>query len=62
MTQLIAMVMVISGIMIPLPVHEAFGKRWGQAAAMAKLAAAIISGEGMEEIEFEDDRYISALS
>lgn len=35
-----------------------YNDKEGQAEAMARLAVAIASGEGMEEIEFENDKYI----
>ena len=35
-----------------------YNDKEGQAGAMAKLAVALVSGEGMEDIEFEDDKYI----
>ena len=35
-----------------------YNDKEGQAAAMAKLAVALVLGEGMEEIEFENDKYI----
>lgn len=35
-----------------------YNDKEGQAKAMAKLAVAIVSGEGMEDIEFQDERYI----
>lgn len=35
-----------------------YNDKEGQAGAMVKLAAALVTGEGMDEIEFEDDRYI----
>lgn len=35
-----------------------YNDKEGQAEAMAKLAVALISGEGMDKIKFKDDRYI----
>ncbi|MDO4299570.1 MAG: galactose ABC transporter substrate-binding protein [Lachnospiraceae bacterium] len=35
-----------------------YNDKEGQAGAMVKLAVALVIGEGMDEIEFEDDRYI----
>lgn len=35
-----------------------YNDKEGQAEAMAKLAAAVISGEGMEEISFQNEKYI----
>lgn len=35
-----------------------YNDKEGQAAAMAELAVAIISGDGMDEIEFQNERYI----
>ena len=35
-----------------------YNDKEGQAAAMAKLAVAIISGDGLEEIEFQNEKYI----
>lgn len=35
-----------------------YNDKEGQAEAIAKLAVALVSGKGMETIEFEDDRYI----
>lgn len=35
-----------------------YNDKEGQARAMAELAAAVVSGKGMEEIAFENDRYI----
>lgn len=35
-----------------------YNDKEGQAAAMAKLALALVTGEGMEKIEFEKDKYI----
>lgn len=35
-----------------------YNDKEGQAAAMAKLAIALITGEGMQEIEFENQKYI----
>lgn len=35
-----------------------YNDKEGQAEAMAKLAAAIVTGEGMDEIEFENEKYI----
>lgn len=35
-----------------------YNDKEGQAEAMAKLAAALVSGEGMEKIKFENDKYI----
>lgn len=35
-----------------------YNDKEGQARAMAKLAVAVVSGEGIEKIEFENDRYI----
>lgn len=35
-----------------------YNDKEGQAGAMAKLAVALVSGEGMDDIEFEDDKYI----
>lgn len=35
-----------------------YNDKEGQAGAMAKLAVALVSGEGMDTIRFEDDRYI----
>ena len=35
-----------------------YNDKEGQAEAMARLAVAIASGEGIEEIEFENDKYI----
>lgn len=35
-----------------------YNNKEGQAEAMVELIAALVSGEGMDEIEFENDRYI----
>lgn len=35
-----------------------YNDKEGQAAAMAKIAAALVSGEGMEDIEFEKEKYV----
>lgn len=35
-----------------------YNDKEGQAAAMAKLAVSLVSGEGLEEIEFENGKYI----
>lgn len=35
-----------------------YNDKGGQAAAMAKLAVSLVSGEGLEEIEFENGKYI----
>ena len=35
-----------------------YNDKEGQAEAMAKLAAALVSGEGLEEISFENEKYI----
>lgn len=35
-----------------------YNDKEGQAAAIAKLAAVLVTGEGMDEIEFERDKYI----
>lgn len=35
-----------------------YNDKEGQAAAMTKLAVALVTGEGMETIEFENDKYI----
>lgn len=35
-----------------------YNDKEGQAEAMAKLAVALVTGEGMDEIEFENDKYI----
>ena len=35
-----------------------YNDKEGQAAAMAKLAVALVSGEGLEKMEFENGRYI----
>ena len=35
-----------------------YNDKEGQAEAMAKLAAALVSGEGMDEIPFEDEKFI----
>lgn len=35
-----------------------YNDKEGQAEAMARLAVALVSGKGLEEIKFEDDRYI----
>ena len=35
-----------------------YNDKEGQAGAMAKLAVALVSGEGMEDIEFENEKYI----
>ena len=35
-----------------------YNDKEGQAGAMAKLAAALVFGEGMEELTFENEKYI----
>lgn len=35
-----------------------YNDKEGQAAAMAKLAAALVTGDGMDSLEFENDKYI----
>ena len=35
-----------------------YNDKEGQAEVMAKLAAALITGQSMEEIPFENDRYV----
>ena len=35
-----------------------YNDKEGQADAIVRLAAALVTGEGMEEIEFEKDQYI----
>ena len=35
-----------------------YNDKEGQAGAMAKLAAALVTGEGMEELTFENEKYI----
>jgi methyl-galactoside transport system substrate-binding protein len=35
-----------------------YNDKEGQAQAMARLSLALVSGRGMEEIEFENDRYV----
>lgn len=35
-----------------------YNDKEGQAEMMAKLAAALVSGEGMEDLPFENDRYL----
>ena len=35
-----------------------YNDKEGQAAAMAKLAIALVTGQGMGEIEFQNERYI----
>lgn len=35
-----------------------YNDKEGQAAAMAKLAVAVVTGEGMEEIDFEREKYV----
>ena len=35
-----------------------YNDKAGQAEAMAKLAAALVTGEGMDELEFKNGKYI----